>query len=513
MPERLNGTVRTDASLLASGAPDAFVEVCRRHGPALRSFLRRRTRDGDVAAELLAETLAAAWTQRTRFKDRCDGSAAPWLFAIARNQASLHARRGSLARSARERIGMPIRDYGATAYDEAEERLDGELLAPQLDQALADLSCPRPPRSRAARRGGALLRGDRRSARDHSRRSPHARLSRALGAARLPERFLMPTQIPPDLEAILSDLDAAVAAQAAAAPSRRRAHRPRRLALAAPLARRDGGCALRGPRRRQRAARVRRAAAPGRGALVAGEPAPVIGPGRYWYVKGRGAFANESRGSGGSFAALQTSSHEIWIAADASGRIVREDGPPQFFSAAERARWEAAGKPGFGQGSGIDETLAGGRAVLGHRAPRPHGRRDPLRPRGAGAARRAALRREQELARPRGVQADRERVALRPALGRADRGVLPGAGGASRASRSSATAKDGLGRTGTAFAVGNGGPTRQELILDPDTGRLLGSRTTLTAPDPVNPGTPVGAVIGSETIVATGVVGSTDARP
>ena len=132
--------VRTDASLLASGAPDDFVEVCRRHGPALRSFLRHRTRDGEAAAELLAETFAAAWTARARFKDERDGSAAPWLFAIARNQASMHARRGILARSARERIGMEIRDYGAAAFDEAEERLDGELLAPQLGRALGDLS-------------------------------------------------------------------------------------------------------------------------------------------------------------------------------------------------------------------------------------------------------------------------------------------------------------------------------------------------------------------------------------
>ena len=52
----------------------------------------------------------------------------------------MHARRGSLDRSARERIGMPVRDYGAAAYDEAEERLDSELLAPRLDRALADLS-------------------------------------------------------------------------------------------------------------------------------------------------------------------------------------------------------------------------------------------------------------------------------------------------------------------------------------------------------------------------------------
>ena len=33
MPDRLNGTERTDAALLASGTADGFVEVCRRHGP------------------------------------------------------------------------------------------------------------------------------------------------------------------------------------------------------------------------------------------------------------------------------------------------------------------------------------------------------------------------------------------------------------------------------------------------------------------------------------------------
>jgi RNA polymerase sigma-70 factor (ECF subfamily) len=130
----------TDAQLLASDAPDAFVEVCRRHGPALRSFLRHRTRDGEIAADLLAETFAAAWAVRRRFKDERDGSAGPWLYTIARNQAAMHARRGSLARSARERIGMTVRDYGAAAYDEAEERIDSELLAPHLGRALADLS-------------------------------------------------------------------------------------------------------------------------------------------------------------------------------------------------------------------------------------------------------------------------------------------------------------------------------------------------------------------------------------
>lgn len=140
MPDRLNGTERTDAALLASGTADGFVEVCRRHGPALRSYLRRRTRDGESAADLLAETFAAAWLKRGRFADRCDGSAAPWLFGIARNQVAMHARRGALVRSARDRIGMPVHSYDAAPYDEAEERLDGELLAPQLAGALAELS-------------------------------------------------------------------------------------------------------------------------------------------------------------------------------------------------------------------------------------------------------------------------------------------------------------------------------------------------------------------------------------
>jgi len=72
---------------------------------------------------------------------------------------------------------------------------------------------------------------------------------------------------------------------------------------------------------------------------------------------------------------------------------------------------------------------------------------------------------------------------------------------------------DPLGRAGTAFAVERGDALRQELILDAKTGRLLGSRTSLVTPDPAYPGAPAGTVIGYETIVASGVVSSLDARP
>jgi len=148
-----------------------------------------------------------------------------------------------------------------------------------------------------------------------------------------------------ELDAILSDLERAVHG----VPRRRPR---RRLALAAPLA---VAVAIAvafafGVGNEQPAAAAQQLEHAAR--LVAGDPAPVIGPGQYWYVKGTGAFANGAD----TFVALQTSSHEIWIASDRSGRIVRKDGPPHFFSAAERARWEAAGKPGFGPESGIDST-------------------------------------------------------------------------------------------------------------------------------------------------------------
>jgi len=44
---------------------------------------------------------------------------------------------------------------------------------------------------------------------------------------------------------------------------------------------------------------------------------------------------------------------------------VRSDGAPQFFTAAELARWEAAGKPGFGAGAGIDESEPAGEIAWG----------------------------------------------------------------------------------------------------------------------------------------------------
>lgn len=322
----------------------------------------------------------------------------------------------------------------------------------------------------------------------------------------------MPTQTPPDLEAVLSDLQIAVTTQSAPAITRR-VHTRRRLVLAVPLvvavaAALSVGLGV-GNEQPAAARQLEHAAK-----LVAGDPAPVIGPGRYWYVKGSGAFVNEVMGGDGTFSALQTSSHEIWIASDASGRIVRKDGAPQFFSDAERVRWEAAGKPGFGADGGIDEQEAAGSLSWGWESLAVHSAAEiPTDP--AALARlveaRADQNKNQRASEELTLIFDVLRFApLSGAQTAAFYEVLAGLPGIEL----TGSVKDGIGRTGTGFAVERGGSMREEIILDPKTGRLLGNRTTLTAADEkAYPGAPAGTVLGYETIVATGVVASTDARP
>jgi RNA polymerase sigma-70 factor (ECF subfamily) len=320
----------------------------------------------------------------------------------------------------------------------------------------------------------------------------------------------MPTRTPPDLEAILSDLRAAVTAQSAPVVSR--AHPWRRLALAVPLAVAVAAALFVGlgvGNEQPAAARQLHQAA----RLVAGEPAPAIGPGQYWYVKGIGAFANSVGGASGTFTAMETSSHEIWITSDSSGRVLRKDGPPRFFSAAERARWEAAGKPGFG-GAPLDVSdatpgsLSWGWEVLGVRSaaeiPTDPGALARLVGEHAGQTKNPLAYQEFQL-----ITGILRFAPLSGAQTAAFYEVLAALPGIELVGATT----DPLGRAGTAFAVERGGPIREEIILDPRTGRLLGSRLTLIAPDAAYADAPIGTTVGYETIVSTGVVGSTDARP
>jgi RNA polymerase sigma factor (sigma-70 family) len=127
---------KTDAQLLraARAAAASFRELYERHAEAIHGYHLRRTRDPEAAHDLTAETFARAWLLRRRFRDEAAGSAAPWLFGIARNVLLESVRRGELERRACLRLGIfdrLDREPATAAPDDS--WLDG------LDDALAAL--------------------------------------------------------------------------------------------------------------------------------------------------------------------------------------------------------------------------------------------------------------------------------------------------------------------------------------------------------------------------------------
>ena len=128
--------MKTDAELIRAARSDAraFRALYDRHADRIYAFNLGRTRDPHAAHDLTAETFAQAWLARSRFRDDAQGSAAPWLFGIARNLVANAVRRRRIELTACERLGMLERLDGPRASAEPEERwLEG------LDEALAEL--------------------------------------------------------------------------------------------------------------------------------------------------------------------------------------------------------------------------------------------------------------------------------------------------------------------------------------------------------------------------------------
>jgi RNA polymerase sigma-70 factor (ECF subfamily) len=113
----------TDAELLRAARrdADAFREFYDRYSERLFRFFERRTANQDTALELTAETFSRVWVMRERFEDQRNGSAAPWLFGIARNVLLMSVRRGEVERRTATRFGVleGIDREGAAAVPEA----------------------------------------------------------------------------------------------------------------------------------------------------------------------------------------------------------------------------------------------------------------------------------------------------------------------------------------------------------------------------------------------------------
>jgi RNA polymerase sigma factor (sigma-70 family) len=131
----------SDEVLLESSAasPEAFGAFYRRYEERVVRYFLRRVREPDLAADLTAETFAAALASSKRFRRRREPADA-WLFGIARKVLAMSRRRGTIDARARRRLGMPV----LVVTDEALERIA------QLDGEAMDLMEELPPAHREA---------------------------------------------------------------------------------------------------------------------------------------------------------------------------------------------------------------------------------------------------------------------------------------------------------------------------------------------------------------------------
>ena len=173
------GTVHyTYEALLGSGDLEDFGLFYDRYVKALLAFFQRRVRDPEAAADLTAETFAAAMVARGRYRPR-NATASSWLFAIAQHKPADHRRRGAAEHRMRARLGMePV----PVSTEDAEMiRLLGEEVATQMVEDLA-------PEQRDAIRAHVL--DDRDSSGDPARRpGPVPAVHRLPGGARRHRRL------------------------------------------------------------------------------------------------------------------------------------------------------------------------------------------------------------------------------------------------------------------------------------------------------------------------------------
>jgi RNA polymerase sigma-70 factor (ECF subfamily) len=139
----------TDGELLdrtRTGDREAFGVIYERRHELVLAFLLKRTRNPELAMDLMAETFAAALVALADRPPSIEGSAAPWLLAIARNTLIDSYRRGKVESAARARLALepvPISDSDVehvlliAAETDLLLRLSDELPVEQFDALCA----------------------------------------------------------------------------------------------------------------------------------------------------------------------------------------------------------------------------------------------------------------------------------------------------------------------------------------------------------------------------------------
>lgn len=130
-----------DGALLLAARCDAesFGRFYDRNQRLVIAYFQRRVACAHVAAELTAETFAAALAGLDRF-DPLRGSGRAWLFGIATNQFRQWLRRGRVEHSSLQRLGMTLPAVQPSDVERIEALVDFSVVIPELRCALAELS-------------------------------------------------------------------------------------------------------------------------------------------------------------------------------------------------------------------------------------------------------------------------------------------------------------------------------------------------------------------------------------
>jgi RNA polymerase sigma-70 factor (ECF subfamily) len=135
----MSGKGRSDLELLRAaryGDGQAFGEFYRRHGALVLAFLGRRVGNPEVAADLLAETFAAALAAALDSEREPPGEPIAWLITIARNKLTDSLRRGQVEQTARARLGLEPLSLEDADLERVEELIDGTDVAVRLAELL-----------------------------------------------------------------------------------------------------------------------------------------------------------------------------------------------------------------------------------------------------------------------------------------------------------------------------------------------------------------------------------------
>ncbi len=140
----------SDEDLLLSGNPEDFGTFYDRYVDMLLGYFARRVHDPEIAADLTAETFAAALVARRRFR-RTTTPAVAWLFGIAQHKLTDYRRRGAAEDRMRRRLGIqrvPVgdedREMIAMLGRDAAWQLIDELPADQREAVRAHVLDDRP---------------------------------------------------------------------------------------------------------------------------------------------------------------------------------------------------------------------------------------------------------------------------------------------------------------------------------------------------------------------------------